>query len=203
MLRNDSSLSQKNQRVVEFTLEGTAAISRDDVREQLVSMRPPLRILAENVDTGSSFIDFVALNSSGDLVIVLLGAEGEDLALFARGLAHQNWVEAQIHTWRQLAPALEFSAHPSVEVLLVCPGFCSETCSAVARVGPTIQLVRARSIPNGTGDVLLFESLKSLPSGQAQAPAEGTPDATPPTPFRSGLTEEDLRLSSEERQEFH
>jgi hypothetical protein len=203
MLRNYSSLSRKNQRMVEFTLEGTTAVSRDDVREQLASMRPPLRILAENVDTGSSPIDFVALDSGGDLVIVLLGAEGEDLALFTRGLAHQSWVEAQIQTWRQLAPALEFSAHPSVEVLLVCPGFCSETCSAVARVGPTIQLVRARSIPNGTGDVLLFESLGSSSSGPARPQAEVTPDATPSSPFRSGLTEEDLRLSPEELQEFN
>ena len=136
-------------------------------------------------------------------MIVLLGAEGEDLALFTRGLAHQSWVGAQIHTWRQLAPGLEFSTHPSVEVLLVCPGFCSETCSAVARVGPTIQLVRARSIPNGTGDVLLFESLASSSSGPAQPRAEVTPAATPSIPFRSGLTEEDLRLSPEERQEFN
>lgn len=190
--------------MAEFSVESSAVISRDDVRERLSSLNPPLRIVAENVATGSSSIDFVAVDPIGDVVVVLMGRAGEDLALLTRGLSHQAWVEGQLDNWRQLAPGLDLSPRASVQVLLVCPDFSVETRSALAQVGPGIQLVRARLLRNGAQSGLLFEPLGTAPSSSPAAPQEsgGGDPASGEMTFRSGLTEEDLRLSPEERREF-
>ena len=190
--------------MAEFSVENTAVISRDDVRERLSSLSPPLRIIAENVATGSSSIDFVALDPIGHVVVVLVGRAGEDLALLTRGLSHQAWVAGQLDTWRQLAPGLDLAPRASVQVLLVCPDFSGDTRSALAQVGPGIQLVRARLVRNGSQSGLLFEPLSAAPSPSLDAPHEsaGGDPASTEIAFRSGLTEADLRLTVEERREF-
>lgn len=191
----------------EFTVEYTNALSRDAVRDRLSALHPPLRVIAENVATGTSPIDFVATDPAGNLAIVLIGRTGEDLALLTRGLSHQTWVENQLDTWRQLAPGLDLSPTARVEILLVCPEFSAEICAAVARVESGVELLRARRIRNGQETGLLFETLNTNAAVSAVRPPETPPDTSPSeatgTSFRSGLTEEDLRLTREEREEFN
>jgi hypothetical protein len=71
---------------------------RDDLLRQLRlrigALAPGLRLLAEGLLGAGSRIDFVASEPDGQVVLVMVGEEGDDLALLARGLAQKTWAEA-------------------------------------------------------------------------------------------------------------
>ena len=180
-------------------------LSRDAIRaavRQANPFEPPLRILAEDVLGADSRIDLVAADPSGQVVLVLIGDEGEDGALLTRGLAQRAWVRPRLADWLKLGPQLEIQAQAPVQVVLLCPSFSPETRAAAEDLGgEALQLYTCRSIRHPGGAVALIERISPLPVRFANVPT-GEPEP-PPTPrFRSGLSEDDLGLSAEEIHDF-
>jgi len=192
----------------DFSIDVSHEVSREAVREQLPHLRPPLRLLAEELLAEESTIDFVTVDPAGHVALLLLGKEGEDASLLTRGLAHRAWVKARLEDWRQLAPDLGLAADANVSAVLLCPSFRPETLTAAEALGDAVQLVLCCSVHSGGGDSrVVFETL----TGPAPGPAARGPRTAPsavsarrpePTSFRSGLTEADLQLTADERLEF-
>ncbi len=127
--------------------------------------------------------------------MVLLGEPGEDLQLVGRALAQRAWVEPRVRDWIQLAPGIAARPAAGVRVVLLCPDYCAQTQAAVASLGnDVVSLARYRCLRNGPDLHLLLEH---APCANA---ASVDPPEIPPLPaFRTGLTDEDLGLTDEER----
>jgi hypothetical protein len=168
------------------------------LRGRLHELVPGLRILAEGLLGADARIDFVGVETSGRVVLVMVGGEADDLALVARALAQRAWVEARLRDWVQLAPGLGLRPEAGVRVWLLAPRFQGESLAA-ARAAGSIALAVYRCVRNGgsPADVLL-EAVGE--AGEDAAPA--TPAVRAPAQFRSGLDEADLGLTAEERREF-
>jgi len=175
----------------------------EQLRVSLGHAVPGIRLLAEGLLGAGSPIDFVALEPSGRVVLILVGDHGQDLELVGRGLAQRSWVAARLDDWIQLAPNLGLRPDSQVRVLLLCPSYAPDTRAAVQAVGPDVMApVIYRCVKNGAGFEVLVEHVipdepaagnSPLPSGRATAAV---------APFRSGLTDADLGLTPEERREF-
>jgi hypothetical protein len=147
------------------------------LRGRLGHAVPGLRLLAEGLTGADAPIDFVALEPGGRVVLILVGDGGQDLELLGRGLAQRAWVATRLSDWIQLAPNLGLRPDSEVRVLLLCPSYTAETRLAVQAIGPA-------------------EASATAPQPVPRA----APAAAPP--FRTGLTDADLGLTPEERQEF-
>lgn len=189
------------------------AEARSALRGAVEGLGRPLRVLAEDISGLDRALDLVCADPAGRVVLVLLGAEGEDLELVAEGLAQRAWLEPRLDDWRKLAPGLDVRPELGVGILLVAPDFGARARQA-ARAAPGIGLARVRFVATAGGDparetpVALLERLESphAPAAEARpgaAPPPGTdrtvPDrATSAAPhrrpaFRTGLSEADLR----------
>ncbi|MGE4605999.1 MAG: hypothetical protein AAEJ52_04585 [Myxococcota bacterium] len=165
------------------------------LRPRLGELVPGLRVIAESLLGADSKIDFVAIEPSGRVVLILVGESGEDLQLVGRALAQRAWVEPRVRDWIQLAPSIAARPVAGVRVLLLCPDFCAQTEAAVASLGnDVVSLARFRCLRNGADLHLLFEGTPGAPA----APAD-PPEMSALPPFRTGLTDEDLGLTDEER----
>ena len=185
---------------------------RGKLRRQLEQMQPPLKTLAESVLAEGSRIDLIARDPLGTLVVISIADPGRDLEGLGRVLAQRCWVEERIPDWLQIAPELELSS--TVHGLLLCRDFQAETIAAARSVQPLVQLTRCRSLeelpgplllePLGVGDPPAAPVAVDSPAPLPQSAAVGLDSgpASRPSEFRSGLTEDDLRLTPEERQEF-
>jgi len=191
-------------------------ISPPGRRELLAQLRPRLghavpglRVIAERVLGADSRIDYLAVEASGRVVLILVGEHDEDLELIGRGLAQRAWVTARLGDWIQLAPHLDLRPDAAVRTVLVCPGFGSETRAALHALGPDVMAaVVYRCIRNGAGFEVLLEHV-ALPDDAEPGPppaARLAPDPAPGpsqrTPFRTGLRDSDLGLTPEELREF-
>ena len=176
------------------------AMPRQELRDALRRAKafdPPLRILAEDVLGADSRIDFVAVDPSGCVVLVVIGDEGEDSQLLTRALAHRAWVRPRLRDWLQLGPDLEISASAPVVAAILCPSFSPATRAAADDLGPeVVQLSSCRSVRNGAASTVLLERLSPRPAPARPLAADHT------SRFRSGLSEADLGLTSEEAREF-
>ncbi len=176
---------------------------RDDLLRQLRlrigDLAPGLRLLAEGLLGAGSRIDFVASEPDGQVVLVLVGEEGDDLALLARGLAQKAWVEARLGDWLQLAPELGIRPEAGARLWLLSPSFDPQTREAALALGAEApQLVVYRGVQDGAGVETLLEPLQE----PVAAPPQPTPGAPAPGGFRTGLRDADLGLTPEERREF-
>ncbi len=176
---------------------------RDDLLRQLRlrlgDLAPGLRLLAEGLLGAESRIDFVASEPDGQVVLVLVGDEGDDLALLARGLAQKAWAEARLRDWLQLAPELGIRPEAGARLWLLSPGFDPQTRAAALALGAEgPQLVVYRSIRDGADVETLLEPLREPRAGPPR-PAAGTPASGG---FRTGLRDSELGLTPEERREF-
>jgi len=175
------------------------------LRGRLGHAVPGLRLLAEGLTGADAPIDFVALEPGGRLVLILVGDRGQDLELVGRGLAQRAWVATRLSDWIQLAPNLGLRPDSEVRVLLLCPSYTAETRTAVRAIGPDVMaLAIYRCVENGAGFQVLVEHVvtdEPEASATAPQPGPGAARATAP-PFRTGLTDADLGLTSEERREF-
>jgi hypothetical protein len=194
-------------------LRYVSALPRDDLRKALRrpgAFAPPLRILAEDVLGADAPIDFVAVDPSGRVVLVLIAEEGNDEALLTAALAQRAWVRPRIRDWLKLGPDLEVSASAPVVAALLCPTFKAATQAAAADLGPDIILLSTfRCIRDGADATVLVEPLerdRTLEDTSTPAPAPSRPpDAARSdrsSRFRSGLSEADLGLTAEETREF-
>ena len=173
------------------------------LRGRLGHAVPGLRLLAEGLMGADAPIDFVALEPTGRVVLILVGDRGQDLELVGRGLAQRAWVAARLGDWIQLAPNLGLRANSGVRVLLLCPSYTPETRAAVQAIGSNVMgLAIYRCVEDGAGfEVLVEHVVTGEPEADATA-LQPSPAATPTAPFRTGLTDADLGLTPEERREF-
>ena len=187
---------------------------------RLPDVVPGIELLARDLLAAEERIDFVGLEPTGRVTLVLVGEEDEDLELVGRALAHRAWVEERLPDWLQLAPRLGIRPEAGVRVLLLCHALRPETIAAARALGTAVLgLARYRCVSNGAGVEALVESMVALAE-------EPTPDPSPPPPtlpererppeapsapppsapevlaFRTGLTDADLGLTDAERGEF-
>lgn len=176
---------------------------RRSLRPLLASVEPGLKVLAEGVLGPDSEIDLLASDGEQRVVVVLVGDSGDDLEFLTRGLALAEWCRQRVPDWRQLARDLSISSKAPGRLVLLCPDFHPETLLAAASLEPDrVRLGRIRAVAGEHGSSLLLEpvALRRSPLGP-NARAGNAPDAsTEDAPvFRSGLREEDLGLTREEK----
>jgi len=177
------------------------------LRGRLGHAVPGLRVLAERLLGADSTIDFVALEPTGRVVLILVGDRNDDLELVARGLAQRAWVSARLGDWTQLAPNLGFEPNADVRVVLACPAFGVEASAALRALGSGVMTaVTYRCVQDGVGFEVLLEHPFAMDPEPAGEPVATTPPPTPrsngPASFRTGLSDADLGLTPEERSEF-
>ena len=177
------------------------------LRGRLGHAVPGLRLLAEGLLGADSTIDFVALEPTGRVVLILVGDHGDDLELVARGLAQRAWVSARLGDWAQLAPNLGLRPDAEVRALLACPAFGAEASAAVRALGSGVMsAVTYRCVQNGVSFEVLVEHPFAMDPDPADEPESSShePDAASSSSprFRTGLSDADLGLTPEEQREF-
>ena len=170
--------------------------------DRLGELMPGVRLLAARILGAESRIDLVALEPTGRVALVMVGEDGEDLELVARGMAQRAWVEARLGDWLQLAPNLGVRPEAGLKVWIVCPSIRPQAVAAASQLGPdAFALAVYRCVGDGSTLEILIEALDGAPPRR---------EALPPAPagaievpaFRTGLTDADLGLTSAERSEF-
>jgi hypothetical protein len=188
--------------LAELTLTGPPRRAQliEGLRARLSDWVPALRLIAEGVLGADSTIDFVGVEPTGRVVLILVGEEGDDLELIGRAVAQRAWVEPRIRDWIQLAPNLGVRPGAGARTIVLCPSFRHETETAAAALGDqTVSLARYRCVQNGGSIQILTETItRATPAEPRQPSADGS--AT--QPFRTGLSHEDLGLTAEEYSEF-
>ncbi len=170
------------------------------LRLRIASLAPGLRPIAEGLLGADARIDFVALEPPGRVVLILVGQEGEDLELIGRALAQRAWVEPRLSDWIQLGPNLGLMPNSGVRAILLCPTFRPETLAAASALpADALTLMQFRCLTNASGLEILLEPIAPAHSPQT-LPARPGPQALPA--FRTGLTDDDLDLSDEERSDL-
>lgn len=187
------------------------------IRPRLHELVRAWQLLAEDVLGAEARIDFVGVEPAGRVVVVLVGEEGEDLALVGRALAQRSWVALRIRDWIQLAPTSGIRPGGGVRAVLLGPRFSTETVAAANALGPELlTLARYTCIRTPAGVEVLLEALDPGAAAREPITAAATPataaipaasaapprEPAPPPPFRSGLHEEDLELTAIERAEL-
>ena len=164
---------------------------------------PDGRLIAEGILGADSRIDFVAVQPSGRVAVVVVGETGGELAAITRALAHRAWVEARLPDWLQLAPELGATALAGVCASVLCPSFSADARAAAAALGEsTLQLVRYHYVRNGTELEILVEK-PPLPAVNVPARPSAHPSEARLEPvFRTTLTDADLGVSGDGRSEF-
>jgi hypothetical protein len=185
---------------------------------RLGDLDPSLRVVARDLLAAETSIDFVAVDSGGRVVLVLVGEPRGDLALVARGLAQRAWVEPRLGDWLQLAPNLGIRPEAGVRVVLLSADYGPDSRAAAGAAGATaLELATYRCVRNGAWAGALVEWLGTQPEATLRPTALPIPSPSPPRSepaaspgaasppsavFRTGLSEEDLGLSTTERADF-
>ena len=174
---------------------------REELQRQLLprlpDIVPGMRLLARNLLAAEDRIDFVALEPTGRVALILLSTEEDDLELIGKALAHRAWIEPRLSDWLQLAPGLGVRPDRGVNTLLLCHSVRPETLAAAGSLGGALSLARYRCVQSEAGAETLLE-IEWLP----EAPASSVGIASETPPFRTGLSDADLDLSEAERREF-
>lgn len=167
---------------------------------RLGAIVPGWQPLAKDILGADLAIDLLGSDPSGRTVLVQVGGAGEDLELIGRALAQRAWVTPRVRDWLQLAPGLPLRPEAGVLAVLLCPAFRPEAAAAAHSLGPaSLILATYRVFRDGSR----FEPLLE-PVGAAAAIEQPLHAAShvAPAPFRTGLTDEDLDLTSDEHAEF-
>ena len=185
----------------------TAPPPRPELLRQLSArlgeLIPGARVLAERILGAESRIDLVALDPTGRVALVLVGADGEDLELVGRGLAQRAWVQARLGDWLQLAPHLGVRPEAGVKIWGICPSIRPEAVAAAAELGPdAFGMAVYRCVHNGSSMEILVEALSGGPPPRAVPPPPSTVHPIEAPAFRTGLADADLGLTTGEIREF-
>ena len=163
-------------------------------------MRPEhgLRVVLEDVLCQTSRVDAVAQDADGQIVVILIATCRDEESLLTRALAARAWLGARIGDWSRLVPELKLRHGAHVRALILAPRLSDETRSAAASLPVGfVETLTFRSVRLGNEyDVVLDER------EQSAAPVAVDPSARAIPRFRSGLTDSDLGLSDEEREQF-
>jgi hypothetical protein len=167
---------------------------------RLAEIVPGWQPLAEDILGADLAIDLLGSDPSGHAVLVQIGEAGEDLELIGRALAQRAWVAPRVRDWLQLAPGLPLRPEAGVLAVLLCPAFRPEAVAAAHSLGPASPILGTyRVFRDGSGLEPLLEAVGA--ATQIERPLQAPPHAAP-APFRTGLTDEDLDLASDEQAEF-
>ncbi len=187
--------------------EPGASIPREELlrllRERIADAVPDSHLIAEDILGAESRIDFVAVEPSGRVVVLVVGESGEELAAIGRALAHRAWVAARLPDWLQLSPQLGATTDAGVCAAVLCPSFSDDARVAATALGEsTLRLVRYHFLRNGSGLQILLEK-PSPPAVVAPHRAPVRPSSAELNPvFRTGLTDADLGITEDQRTEF-
>ncbi len=191
---------------------GAPTVWLRSVAKRLPEVLPGFRTLAQGWLADRSRIDLLG-SAGGDAVVVGFATPGRELETLGRVLAQIQWSRPRLGDWLQLAPELGFGADAPVRALLVGPELGPEVLAAIDALPPgLVRPIHARWVG---GDVWLEVADDPEPAswiepphaaaprdelaGAADAPASRTePAPSGPSPFRTGLTDADLGLSSAE-----
>ena len=169
------------------------------LRPKLGECVPGFHLIAEGLLAAEERIDFIGVEPTGRIVLILVGDEGDDIALIGTALAHRAWVEPRVRDWIQLAPMLGARPGAGIRALLLCPDFSQQTLSAADALGDdVVALARYRCVRNGSDLGILLEPSSVAQPRVQPVPGPSSPEAT--SSFRTGLTDEDLGLSAAERE---
>jgi hypothetical protein len=161
---------------------------------------PGWQPLAKDILGADLAIDLLGSDPSGRAVLVQLGGAGEDLELIGRALAQRAWLTPRLRDWLQLAPGLPLRPEAGVLAVLLCPAFRPEAAAAAHSLGPaSLILATYRVFRNGSRFEPLLELVGAAGAIEHPLPAVSH---TSPAPFRTGLSDEDLDLTSDEHAEF-
>jgi len=167
---------------------------RHALRAALDAVVPGWQPLAEGILGADERIDWVGTDARGRGVVALLAADGDDLALVARGLAQREWVAARLGDWAQLAPGAGLRPDAGVVLVLVAASFRPAALAAVRALGDgDVVCATLRFVRNGSALSALLDPVRD------SRPARPPPAAAV---FRTGLSDADLDLTPEERAEF-
>ena len=171
----------------------------DLLGERLGEIVPGWLPLAKDILGANLAIDLLGADSGGRAVLVQVGAAGEDLELIGRALAQRAWVTPRVRDWLQLAPGLPLRPEAGILPVLLCPAFRPEAVAAAHSLGQgSPVLATYRVFRDGARFEPLLEPVG--PAATEQPPQ--TASSAPAAPFRTGLTDEDLDLTSDEHADF-
>ncbi len=172
------------------------------VRDRIGELLPHWRLIAEGILGADAAIDLVGAGPDGRVVLVLVGARGDDLELVGHAIAQRAWVASRLRDWLQLAPDLAIRPELGVAVLLLCPEYRGAAVAAARALGPdALRLGIYRTVRDGSATGVLLEPFEN---GQSQVEHPNAPSPASPggAPFRTGLRDADLDLTREELREF-
>ena len=167
---------------------------RQALRARLAALGGPLQILAEGLlGEEDGRIDWIAVEPTGRLWVVLVDGIAGDERLLVRGLAQRAWVRARLPDWRQLARDLPASQEIPPLLVLLAPEF-SRLVRVAAReaAGDGIRLGGFRWQPGPRGSAELRVEPMAPLDASVRSPH---PDPVPTrllSAFKSGLTDRDF-----------
>jgi len=168
------------------------------IAEGLLTVDPPLQVVAERVLGLDARIDLVARDERGGTVVVCVAGAGEDLAGIANALAQRAWLAPRLPDWLQLAPRLPIDPIHGVRALLLAPHFDARSLGAARTLGDgTLELALYRARREATGWSVEIEPV----GGPDPGPGEPSLVVPPESLFRTGLDEADLGMSAPEGNE--
>lgn len=179
---------------------------RRAVRLSLEQLEPGLRIVAEDVLALNTRIDLVAVDAHRRAAAIVIAEPGAEARALTLALAHRDWLRAHLPDWLKLAPELGADPGGAVRSLLIAASFEPETFAA-AEALPTgwIELMRIRGLDDAVPCPVGLESIGPRQFDArpvTPAPTAGGRAAGSLPAFRSGLTPEDLGLTTDESSEF-
>jgi hypothetical protein len=175
---------------------------RRRVRQNLVHLSPGLRVIAEDVPGLATRIDLVAVDDEGDVVLILIVSEAEDVEGFTRALAERAWLGPRLESWRKLAPDLALRPDARTCCLLLAPDFSPETrCATEGLPGGQLTLATWRYVASEVHRTVWLERV-GRPQRRGESPSEERREDKRIPAFRSGLSESDLGLTAEERDQL-
>jgi hypothetical protein len=159
------------------------------LRNDLEKLEPGLRILAGDVLGLDRRLEYVAADRQGRLVVCLQAAPGRELEAVADALAQIEFLIPRVADWKKLSPDLPLDPSAPARALLVAADFPLRA--------------RAASRSAGAGRVELVLRRSGHQVRRLSRPKRKTAPTPPPrSSFRTGLRDEDLGLTPEERVEF-
>lgn len=141
---------------------GDRADLRRALAEQLATVRPDLRIVADGFLGEESAMDGLAVGAEGELVSIRFAKPSDDRATLTRALADLTWLRARRGDLLKLAPGLGID--PSVEprALVFCRAFSAESRAAVDNLPDhTVELWRCRGAGGAEQRLLLVEPVET------------------------------------------
>ena len=172
------------------------------LRTRLEDLGLSLRVIAEGMLGADSPIDFVTVDPSGRVQLVLVSTRGEDLALVGHALAQRAWVTPRLRDWLKLSPELGIRPERGVGVVLLAPSFGSGVIAAAQALEPeSAALATYRCVRNGGAVEVLLDTPAFAPAPRPKSPPPRAVSHDP-TRFRTGLTDDDLGVSPEEERDL-